>query len=1206
MSLGPNHSADARDMYSVFVVSSRETPLSKPVLEQVTASCSDLEGLAQRSWCGGDNGIVLFNSENAKVHVSVNNCRARTNHELKLKLLPTDKGPFEIVDRESNIAWQLAYSVTPMPGIFSRTKVMTIMPRYCIVNCTGEALLIRQKGAASVLIVDPFTSRGWHKTDAAGSTEVQCRSVSTHWSKGALDINELGTSEFLLACVKADARDTISHVVMNVDVKMARDDEHCAVSITFWRSDLDLGSPLSVRNDSSQPLYARQADVVYKTTESANLYQLVVPPGQCMPFGWADPMGKKLVEVSIGGALGEPATKFKTLPFTACADTTSLPCNGTQGGEAVATITTRVGGVVLSVSDASNEKDAVSVAATSKAEDDTNESAATTGGGESTKAPMSLWLSLQLAYVGVSIIADKPTRREFLSLYAGNVDVVYGSVPSANMQSVEMKVEELQIDNYSETAVYPVLLRRVRRKGHKQQGKEKDKQVGKQQGAQEEGKPEDKQESPETMPFFQFALIREIIPGNPPSVKFRYITMRLIEFALEVDSSTVELLLTDVLNEFHVTSPSEALARAKPQEWIAEYNGRILSPIHRKQLVDIFQSHMSAKAPKIHFEHIVLHPMKIALTFLPTKAPARDERTTSIGTAVMDILTSMAAVELMEIRLNSFIVKDAIESFGTLQTRVTNKLYQDLMHQLAQIAGSLTVLGSPAGLVRNVGGGVQNFFYEPYQGLVQSPQDFLIGIRRGTSSLLTGVLGGVLNSTVNIVGSATSGLAYLTGDTDYVQQRAQERHRAKESARHQGVVGGLKQGGKEVLSGFASGVTGIFTAPVEQVKKDGAVGIFAGIGKGVAGVSVKPILGLTDGLTTIVSSVMSEVNDDAFSLQTRPPRAFARHIADPSVLVLCPLDVASASAQAYVMKKAAKHDRKDRYVANFSITKTSHLILSETFVYVLTDGSKDWKCRWTDISECALRGAVIELFMHQDTSNQIPTVIRCTDDSAARKCYELFEKNAHRLSNPHGVRPPEALQREISGSDSTTASTRDSYVFGQANEKDVRHKDLSEGDILQEMESGLRDVDTTEDKAMWCDIDTIVWASLFQWVSNHTGAEASRSLALILLNSSSRSLQLTGFKLKQGKSVEIVGTSLYERQEKILKPRGCVVIFVTAAPPNLDDSGHILLDIESNACDLTVATRPNKTTGKGKEGFECDFLEKSSAEWWSKYVVKLY
>lgn len=48
-----------------------------------------------------------------------------------------------------------------------------------------------------------------------------------------------------------------------------------------------------------------------------------------------------------------------------------------------------------------------------------------------------------------------------------------------------------------------------------------------------------------------------------------------------------------------------------------------------------------------------------------------------------------------------------------------NKVF--VMAQLASIAGSLAIIGSPATLLRNVGSGVTDFVYEPYQGLVESP-----------------------------------------------------------------------------------------------------------------------------------------------------------------------------------------------------------------------------------------------------------------------------------------------------------------------------------------------------------------------------------------------------------------------------------------------------------------------------------------------------
>ena len=66
------------------------------------------------------------------------------------------------------------------------------------------------------------------------------------------------------------------------------------------------------------------------------------------------------------------------------------------------------------------------------------------------------------------------------------------------------------------------------------------------------------------------------------------------------------------------------------------------------------------------------------------------------------------------------------------------KLNSVLLHPFS--VGSLTVLGSPMGFARKVGSGVKSFFYEPYQGAVLGPQDFVVGLGRGTSHLLANVV----------------------------------------------------------------------------------------------------------------------------------------------------------------------------------------------------------------------------------------------------------------------------------------------------------------------------------------------------------------------------------------------------------------------------------------------------------------------------------
>jgi len=110
---------------------------------------------------------------------------------------------------------------------------------------------------------------------------------------------------------------------------------------------------------------------------------------------------------------------------------------------------------------------------------------------------------------------------------------------------------------------------------------------------------------------------------------------------------------------------------------------------------------------------------------------------------------------------------------------------------------------------------------------MQSPEGFFLGVGKGTTSLLSGIVGGALSSTALIVKSATStvgqGAALIAGENDRYQRR-QSRRASKSS----GVLGGFIDGGTSIVSGISSGLTGLITKPMEGVKKEGALGFAKG------------------------------------------------------------------------------------------------------------------------------------------------------------------------------------------------------------------------------------------------------------------------------------------------------------------------------------------------------------------------------------------
>lgn len=71
---------------------------------------------------------------------------------------------------------------------------------------------------------------------------------------------------------------------------------------------------------------------------------------------------------------------------------------------------------------------------------------------------------------------------------------------------------------------------------------------------------------------------------------------------------------------------------------------------------------------------------------------------------------------------------------------------------------------------------------------------------------------------------------------------------------------GMKVAGKELGYGFYDGITGLVTQPIRGAEKDGAAGLVKGIGKGVAGLIVKPGAGIWGLPAYMMQGVHAEVN----------------------------------------------------------------------------------------------------------------------------------------------------------------------------------------------------------------------------------------------------------------------------------------------------------------------------------------------------------
>jgi vacuolar protein sorting-associated protein 13A/C len=148
------------------------------------------------------------------------------------------------------------------------------------------------------------------------------------------------------------------------------------------------------------------------------------------------------------------------------------------------------------------------------------------------------------------------------------------------------------------------------------------------------------------------------------------------------------------------------------------------------------------------------------------------------------------------------------------------------------------------GLFNNLSSGVQDIFYEPYQGLVMTdrPQDLGLGIAKGAGSFVKKSIFGFSDSMAKFTGSVSKGLAVASMDKEFQDRRRMAR--ARNRPKH--ALYGITSGGNAFAESLASGIGGLARHPLQGAEREGAVGFMKGIGKGVIGLATKPAIGAFD------------------------------------------------------------------------------------------------------------------------------------------------------------------------------------------------------------------------------------------------------------------------------------------------------------------------------------------------------------------------
>ncbi|KAM3868440.1 intermembrane lipid transfer protein VPS13A [Diretmus argenteus] len=381
------------------------------------------------------------------------------------------------------------------------------------------------------------------------------------------------------------------------------------------------------------------------------------------------------------------------------------------------------------------------------------------------------------------------------------------------------------------------------------------------------------------------------------------------------------------------------------------------STITSEQEVELFEkdieylmtelNHVSAAdtSPISLYEYFHISPIKLHLSLslstggedgLKEKRDKELIPVQSLNLLLKSIGATLTDVQDVVFKLPFFELTFQFRTTQQLQWEVIRHYSKQALKQMYVLVLGLDVLGNPFGLIRGLSEGVEAFFYEPYQGAIQGPEEFVEGMAIGVKALVGGAVGGIAGAASRITGAMAKGVAAITMDEEYQQKRRETMNKQPSGLRE-----GLARGGKGLVSGFVSGITGIVTKPIKGAQKEGAAGFFKGVGKGLVGAVARPTGGIIDMASSTFQGIKraAETSQDIQSL--RPPRFIHEDG------VIRPYKEREGIGSQMLQKIENGRFAKYRYFAHAKVNDSDFLMITKRGIFFVTKGTfGQLTCEW--------------------------------------------------------------------------------------------------------------------------------------------------------------------------------------------------------------------------------------------------------------------
>lgn len=1204
-------------------------------------------------WAIGKDGMTLYFSRKEKIALSIE-CGTSgrgTEKETSVKscwVSPLDisnvipKTIFSVDEYNGYRRFELAVSVNVCPSIFSRTKLITLFPRYQIVNLLDEDLIVAQDGWQKVqTCIQPRSSVPFHWERQSLPPRIRLgRAVSGSrgdilWTNGCIQLDKIGITSMRLPLETSKG----SHpIVVQAEVRLATKEQSSAVVVVIWSTNEMSNALYVLRNNTSRTVICRQPlhddvgedegnnSVLGNCTGFNNIgaedihnsgfecgsgfgqiigaflgfdlkeeFVWVVRPGENVFFGFDDPEKLHILEWTAASRTSSRFDKRKKKAFIeidAMGSFCTLPLD--DGTEIRCQIGAEHSTKVIEFTEFGSRH-------SRRALNQENMSALRRGGKHyeemlSTSIPsttdrvdavddddnVSFSVRISLPTITISVIENGSSSdygREILLTQLDCLEFMFAQ-NYEGYHELELTLMSLQVDNHVPRSIHPVLVFCPR--------------------------------VDVAEPLLHLSAVRRLQPRST-SLAFRYVAIRILDIEIYLDRRTAENIASFIqpLGEVQEDQHQD------PKNWIVGITSR-MSQVYRRgndcTASDVDAIASTANWGRIYIEQLHLHPVRIGLTFTQEWM---EWTPGSEAMMIFQFIRGMASIANAPLKFTSFVVGHVFESPQALARIVGTHYSSQLTKQIFGILGSLAILGAPADFISNVGTGVRDFFYEPINGLVHGPAQFVEGLEAGTQSLARGVFVGVVRGAANVTEVVNSNLAGLTADDQFLDER-KAHQRMLTDAMSRGETNrdfrdSLCLAGASIGRGVRSGAYGIWEQPAHYASKHGPLGFVKGVGKALVGAIVKPVVGVGDAAVLVMNHVSDATSDKQIipKIPKRLRRALPRASKEKAFNVrIFPYDDQAAKAQQIV---TGGESLDDVYIGHVSIP--SHLIIaSDRYLLALDNRTREpWRVSWEEISHFGMQDKdKMRISVFGQTG--LKSFVFEVDDSAQFAVFhKLLAMQANKMGNGAAA---------VSGGDKKSIHVgledifrydipgikvrQVKHVFGSSNNNRKRlHSSIKdEIDVIEQCFARVKKLGS-HSQVFFKTLDEEAWSLINSWGQVFSGLSSRRCIVASIINGTGFDIQIKSTKLVEGGSpCYSIPSKEFDAEQGVLHPGGVIIFFGWGVVPNLLQAGNVFMSIETNAFVTDLSDHKGRETfAETMPGYHVGFLEKSYDEsgWWAKY-----